>query len=99
MTDPITPFRPAPPPKAPPPDARAALLHARAVALEAAFLAEMLGHAGLGATSGAFSGGAGEEQFASFLRNAQADAIARRGGIGLAEHIYTALMARADAAP
>lgn len=36
--------------------------------LEASFLAEMLKHTGLGEGSGAFSGGIGEEQFASFLR-------------------------------
>ncbi len=89
-TDPIAAVRPAP--RAPD-----AALRDRAVALEAAFLAEMLGHAGLGAASGPFAGGAGEEQFASFLRHAQAEAIARRGGIGLAEQIFSALKARVDA--
>jgi Rod binding domain-containing protein len=71
-------------------------LRQKAEALEAAFLAEMLGHAGMGAARHAFGGGVGEEQFESFLRQAQAEAIVRRGGIGLAEHIVRALTAQAD---
>lgn len=63
---------------------------------EAAFLSEMLKHAGLGKPSEAFGGGAGEEQFASLLRDAQADALADRGGIGLAESIFHALKERQD---
>lgn len=72
----------------------------RAVAreLETAFLAEMLKHAGLGATRGSFGGGAGEDQFASMLRTEQARAFADRGGIGLAESLFNALVARAEAA-
>jgi Rod binding domain-containing protein len=69
------------------------VLRARAQELEAAFLAEMLGHAGLGASPDGFGGGIGEEQFASFLRREQADAMARAGGIGLAEAIFRALVA------
>lgn len=56
--------------------------------MEATFLAEMLKHAGLGEAPEAFGGGAGEDQFASFLRQAQADALAKSGGIGLAEHLF-----------
>jgi Rod binding domain-containing protein len=56
--------------------------------LETAFLAEMLAHAGLSDTAGAFGGGAGETQFASFLRQEQARLIVDRGGIGLAEMIF-----------
>jgi Rod binding domain-containing protein len=78
--------------------ARRAELRARAEDLEAAFLAEMLGHAGLGAMEGAFGGGIGEAQFDSFLRREQAAALVRAGGIGLAETIFTALVARDDAA-
>lgn len=78
-------------PATPAPDS---LLRERAVALEAAFLAEMLGHAGLGGSEGPFSGGAGEDHFASFLRQEQAQAIARAGGIGLAESIFRALAAQ-----
>lgn len=67
---------------------------ARAVAqrLEATFLAEMLKPAGLGARSGAFGGGVGEDQFASFHRQALADALVQSGGIGLAETFYRAIM-------
>lgn len=62
--------------------------------LEAAFLSEMLAHAGLGAAAESFGGGIGETQFASFLRDEQARALAERGGIGLAEHIFRSLARR-----
>ncbi|MEM8538079.1 MAG: rod-binding protein [Pseudomonadota bacterium] len=66
--------------------------------LEATFLAEMLKSAGLGAPREGFgSGGAGEEQFASFLRQAQAEEMARAGGIGLAEALFEAMKVRFDA--
>lgn len=65
-------------------------------ALEASFLAEMLGHAGFGDTPEAFGGGAGETQFASFLREAQAEKMVARGGIGLAEQLFQTLKERAD---
>ena len=65
--------------------------------LEATFLSEMLKSAGLGASDGAFGGGIGEEQFTSFLRDSQASAMVEAGGIGLAESIYHAMRARADA--
>jgi peptidoglycan hydrolase FlgJ len=56
--------------------------------LEATFLSEMLGYAGLGETDGSFGGGAGERQFASFLRQEQATAMVKAGGIGLAETLF-----------
>jgi peptidoglycan hydrolase FlgJ len=59
--------------------------------LEASFLSEMLGYAGLGASEGAFGGGIGEAQFASFLRDAQARAMVAHGGIGLAEQLFHAM--------
>lgn len=59
--------------------------------LEATFLAEMLKSAKFGETPEAFGGGIGEDQFASFLRQAQADEMAKSGGIGLAENLFTAL--------
>ncbi|MFC3612200.1 rod-binding protein [Lutimaribacter marinistellae] len=71
---------------------RAAQLRAAAQELEAGFLAEMLKAAGLGKSRGPFGGGSGEEQFASFLVREQAQQIARSGGIGLAETLFTALM-------
>lgn len=59
--------------------------------LEAGFLAEMLTAAGLGKTSSQFGGGAGEDQFASFLVQEQAMQMVRAGGIGLAESLYHSL--------
>ena len=71
-------------------------LRAKAAEFETAFLAEMLGHAGLGEVSGSFGGGIGEEQFASFLRQEQAAAMVKAGGIGLAESIFRALAGHAE---
>ncbi len=71
---------------------RDAILMARAKELEAAFLAEMLGHARMDADSGGFfGGGIGEEQFASFLRQEEARMMVERGGIGLAESLFRAM--------
>ena len=66
--------------------------------LEATFLAEMLKSAGLGAPRDSFGGGKGEEQFASFLREAQAQEMAKTGGIGLAEALFEAMKVRMDGA-
>ncbi len=76
---------------------RRELLMEKAKSLEAAFLSEMLSHAGLGASEGAFSGGIGEEQFASFLREAQAKSIVDHGGIGLAEQLFQSLVRKENA--
>ncbi len=77
---------------APPPASRDAILMARSKELEAAFLAEMLGHAGMDADSGGFfGGGIGEQQFASFLRQEEARMMVERGGIGLAESLFRAM--------
>ena len=62
--------------------------------LEANFLAEMLKSAGVGKTPEGFGGGAGEDQFASFMRMEQARQMAEQGGIGLAESLYHALKER-----
>jgi Rod binding domain-containing protein len=59
--------------------------------LEATFLAEMLKSAGLGESREAFGGGAGEDQFSTFLIREQAQQMAKAGGIGLAESLYHAL--------
>lgn len=66
-------------------------LRVAAQQLEAEFLAEMLKSAGLGKSSDHFGGGAGEDQFASFLVQEQAQQIVRAGGIGLAELLYHSL--------
>lgn len=78
------------------PDRDAALRDA-AERLEAGFLAEMLRSAGVGDVPESFGGGTGEEQFASFLREAQAREMVRAGGIGLAESLFEALKGRSDA--
>lgn len=66
-------------------------LRVQAKALEASFLAEMLGYAGFGAARDSFGGGIGEDQFASFLRQQQATAMVAKGGIGLAESLFRAM--------
>ncbi|MCZ4352912.1 rod-binding protein [Roseovarius aestuarii] len=58
--------------------------------LEASFLVEMLKAAGIG-KSPSFSGGIGEDQFASYQRQALADKLVQSGGIGLAESFYQSL--------
>lgn len=65
--------------------------------LEAAFLTEMLKHAGFGEARESFGGGIGEEQFSSMLRNEHAQAIADQGGLGLAESIFQSLVQRVEA--
>ncbi len=71
-------------------------LKAASVELEAAFLAEMLKSAGLGEARQSFGGGAGEDQFASFLVQQQAEQMARSGGIGLSEILFNAMMEKSD---
>ncbi len=66
-------------------------LRKAATDLEASFLTEMLRFTGLSKTSDSFGGGAGEDQFSSFLVRAQAEQIARSGGVGLAEAFFNAL--------
>lgn len=81
---------------APPTTVQEAKLKDVSKKLEATFLAEILKNAGFGKTSDAFGGGQGEDQFSSFLIQAQAERIAESGGIGLAEHIFNALKDRAN---
>ena len=91
----LPPSRPAPAgPSALTPE-RDKILRQKAEALEAGFLSEMLSYTGLGDTSD-FAGGSGEDQFSSFLRDEQAKAMVRAGGIGLAETIFKALAKRDD---
>jgi len=73
---------------------RASLLRVQAGRLESAFLSQMLAHAGLDRATEAMGGGEGGAQFASFLRDAQADAMVRAGGLGLTESLFRALAAR-----
>jgi peptidoglycan hydrolase FlgJ len=76
---------------------KTATMQRKAEELEAAFLAEMLSHAGFGAARDSFGGGIGEEQFASFLRSEQARAMVAKGGIGLAEHFVRSMSAQGPA--
>jgi len=64
----------------------------KAQELETAFLSEMLSHTGLDAQTGTFGGGVGEDQFTSFLREAQAKAMQAHGGLGLAQNIFQSLV-------
>ena len=66
------------------------------VKLEATFLAEMLKTAGFGKSRETMGGGAGEEQFGSFLIQNHAQKLAESGGVGLSEHLFNALKGRAN---
>lgn len=59
--------------------------------LETSFLAEMLKSVGFGKSRENLGGGAGEDQFGSFLVQAQAEAMVEKGGIGLAQSLFDAL--------
>lgn len=79
------------------PPTTAEKLQAAAVELEAAFLAEMLKSSGLGKTHDSFGGGAGEEQFSSFLVQHQARTLAKAGGVGLSEILFQSMMEKTNA--
>jgi Rod binding domain-containing protein len=67
-----------------------------AIQLEATFLAEMLKSAGVGKTPEGFGGGAGEDQFGSFLVQAQAEQMARSETLGIARMVLESLMEKTD---
>ena len=96
MSDPITPITSPLPASLDKYSAHKAALQQVAQELEASFLTEMLKHASFGESRCSFGGGVGEEQFASLLRAEHARALVERGGIGLAQSLYTALLARGD---
>ena len=60
--------------------------------IEANFLAEMLKAAGFGDVPDSFGGGPGEEQFSSFLVDAQSKAMVQTRGVGIAEAVYRSLL-------
>lgn len=64
--------------------------------LEATFLAEMLKPMGADAARENFGGGAGEEQFSSFLVQEEAQAMVSAGGIGLSEAIFQSMKAATE---
>ena len=71
-------------------------LMAKAKELEASFLSEMLNYAGLDDSEGSYFGTSGENQFGSFLRDAQARQMVDKGGIGLAEQLFHSLTRSQD---
>ena len=75
-------------------DLRKSAMKATAEEFEAVFLAEMLSHTSLAETSDNFGGGAGEDAFKSMLTREWANQLTEKGGIGLSETIYKALIAR-----
>ncbi|MDA3857236.1 MAG: rod-binding protein [Roseovarius sp.] len=78
------------------PPAQSTPMRTAAERLEASFLAEMLKSAGFGEQENSFSGSTGEDQFASFHREALALQMVRNGGIGLAEVFYQSLMEKTN---
>jgi Rod binding domain-containing protein len=88
----VTDFLPIPPTTTPTKTIAANPVMNAAKQLESGFLAEMLKSAGFGEQDNSFSGSAGEDQFASFHRQAVADRMVENGGIGLAEIFYKSLM-------
>lgn len=76
--------------------ARPEALREAARSLEASFLSAMLKSARLGEQDNSFSGSSGEDQFASFLRDALADDMVRAGGIGLTEIILKSLLEKSN---
>jgi flagellar protein FlgJ len=68
-----------------------ASLRRAAANFEAVFLAEMLNVMGLGREPSGFGGGFGAEAFQSFLHEAYARELVRRGGVGIADTLYQQL--------
>jgi Rod binding domain-containing protein len=68
----------------------------KAKELETSFLSEMLNYAGLDNSKDGFFGSSGEDQFGSFLRDAQARQMVDKGGIGLAETLFHSLSRMQD---
>ena len=64
--------------------------------LETSFLSAMLNYAGLDHSEGSYFGTSGEDQFGSFLRDAQAKQMVDKGGIGLAEQLFHSLTRSQD---
>ncbi len=83
----------APPTTSPADAAKRAQIHKTAQAFEASFISGMLGQMFVGVEPQApFSGGAGEAAFRSFLNDAIAKAVVRRGGVGLSKSISAEML-------
>jgi Rod binding domain-containing protein len=73
---------------------------ANAVEFEAVFLSAMFGQMFTGIDGdGPFGGGGSAGVWRSFLGEEYAKSFAKAGGIGLADHVYRALIAQQEAAP
>ena len=71
---------------------------ASATDFEAVFLNSMFGHMFAGIDGeGPFGGGPGVGVWRSFLSDEYAKSFAKAGGIGLADHVYRALLAQQEA--
>lgn len=68
-----------------------ASLREAATEFETIYLAEMLADMGVSREPDTFGGGFGAEAFRSFLTEAYAERIVRRGGTGIAEMVYRQL--------
>ncbi len=65
---------------------------------ESMFLSQMLEHMSTGIkTDGPFGGGQGEEMFRSLLNQEYAGMLTKRGGIGIADHVYRQILALQEA--
>ncbi|MEQ1889581.1 MAG: rod-binding protein [Alphaproteobacteria bacterium] len=61
---------------------------------ESMFLSQMLEHMSSGVKAdGPFGGGQGEEMFRSLLNQEYAGMLTKRGGIGIADHVYRQILA------
>jgi len=88
-----------------PPHTRAAVpatpqdkaMHKAADGLEATFIGEMLKPMGADTARESFGGGIGEEQFSSFMREEEAKAMVKAGGVGLSESIFRSMKNAAGA--
>ena len=71
----------------------------RAIArdFEATFLNSMFGQMLSNVGNGPFSGGQAAQTWRSFLTDEYAKSFAKKGGIGIADHVYKSLMAQQEA--
>ena len=77
--------------------ALAAKARAAAQDFEAVFLNSMFGQMFSGVGEGPFNGGQAAKTWQSFLTDEYAKNFAKTGGIGIADHVYGALLAQQEA--
>jgi flagellar protein FlgJ len=63
---------------------------------EGVFLNSMLQHAFAGVGEGPFSGGPGASVWRSMLTDEYAKSFAKNGGVGIANHVYSFLLAQQE---